>query len=126
MTNMNPEFVKAVIAAARGFKAADKKDPSVEGRALAEYLKSDAPLGKEERELLSELVTGQWRRPNHRTESLKSASIRASVDILQKSHLRNGIKKSKNDCAIEYAESQNLDVERVINLVRRSKNRKNL
>ncbi len=55
-----------VARAGRAFKPVDGKDPTTEGAALAEFLRSDAPLGPDERELLAQLVTGEWGRPNGR------------------------------------------------------------
>lgn len=55
-------FTGLVSRAGRGFVAAQGKNPEIEGAALAEYLRSDKPLGRGERELLAELVQGHWRK----------------------------------------------------------------
>lgn len=57
-----------IVRAGRAFVAAKGKDPAGEGAKLAEYLRSDAPIGAEERELLAELVTGEWRNKKGRPE----------------------------------------------------------
>ena len=56
-------FTNIVVQAGRAFIAAKGRDPEKDGRALADYLLSDEPLGPEERRLLAELALGNWRRP---------------------------------------------------------------
>jgi hypothetical protein len=55
-----------VFRAGRAFVAAKGKDPEVEGKALADWLRSGADIGENERELLAELVTGEMRLPKGR------------------------------------------------------------
>ena len=50
-----------IIRAGRAFTAAKGKDPAIEGAELAEWLRSGAEIGPAEREMLAELVTGEWR-----------------------------------------------------------------
>ena len=54
-------FFHAVVRAGRAFVAAKGKDPAKEGVALAELLRAGCPLGPGERDLLADLVTGEWR-----------------------------------------------------------------
>ena len=54
-------FMNLVARAGYGFVAAKGKNPADEGAALAEYLRSSRPLGEVERQLLAELVMGDWR-----------------------------------------------------------------
>ena len=56
-------FSNIVVQAGRAFIAAKGRDPEVDGRALADYLLSDEPLGPDERRLLAEMALGNWRRP---------------------------------------------------------------
>lgn len=53
-------FTNAIALAGRAFVAAKGKDPENEGVELAKYLRADRPLSRAERELLAELVLGQW------------------------------------------------------------------
>ena len=55
-------FFHLVRKAAHAFIAAKGKNPATEGKELADYLRSDAPLGPGERDLLAEMVAGEWRR----------------------------------------------------------------
>lgn len=57
-----------IVRAGHAFVAAKGKDPAEEGAKLAEFLRSDEPIGKEERELLAQLVTGNWRNRKGRPE----------------------------------------------------------
>ncbi len=57
-----------VARAGRAFVAAKGKDPAIEGAPLAEFLRSDEPLGAGERELLAALVTGEWGLPKGRPQ----------------------------------------------------------
>jgi hypothetical protein len=50
-----------IVKAGRSFVSAKGKDPAEEGAELAEFLRSDEPIGKEERDLLAQLVTGECR-----------------------------------------------------------------
>lgn len=54
-------FLQLIVQAGRAFIAAKDMDPSEEGRDLAAFLRSDAVLGEAERELLAQLVLGEWR-----------------------------------------------------------------
>ncbi|MBR3370906.1 MAG: hypothetical protein IKG52_09765 [Rhodobacteraceae bacterium] len=57
----NQWITPLVVRAGRAFIAAKGKDPAVEGAALAEWLRSGAEIGPAEREMLADLVTGEWR-----------------------------------------------------------------
>jgi len=61
-------IIPLIVRAGRAFVAAKGKDPEIEGAALAEFLRSDEPIGQGERELLAQLVTGEWRMPKGRPE----------------------------------------------------------
>lgn len=70
MAIMDHRLTALVARAGRAFVAAKGKDPEIEGAKLAEYLRSDAPLGAAEREVLAEFVTGHWRNRKGRPERL--------------------------------------------------------
>jgi hypothetical protein len=59
-----------IVKAGRSFVSAKGKDTAEEGAELAEFLRSDEPIGKEERELLAQLVTGDWRNRKGRPERI--------------------------------------------------------
>lgn len=61
-------FLPLVVQAGRAFVAAKEMDPSEEGKALAEFLRSNNPIGAGERELLAQLVLGEWRNMAGRPE----------------------------------------------------------
>lgn len=61
-------FLPLVVQAGRAFVAAKGMDPSEEGKALAEFLRSNNPIGAGERELLAQLVLGEWRKMAGRPE----------------------------------------------------------
>lgn len=63
-------FMNSIVLAGRAFKAAKGKNPAIEGKDLANYLLSDRPLGLMERQLLAELILGEWRKPAGRGEVL--------------------------------------------------------
>jgi hypothetical protein len=67
-----------LVRAGRAFRAAQGKDPQIEGRDLAEWLRSGAEIGEAERELLAELVTGEWRQSKGRPNRPGPGSTRAS------------------------------------------------
>lgn len=62
------EIFPLILRAGRAFVAAKGKDPTIEGAKLAEFLRSDEPLGADEREMLAQMVTGEWRSPKGRPE----------------------------------------------------------
>jgi hypothetical protein len=64
----NQWITPLVVRAGRAFTAAKGKDPAVEGAALADWLRSGAEIGPAEREMLAELVTGEWRNRKGRPE----------------------------------------------------------
>ena len=68
MKDTNRWIIPFVVRAGRSFVAAKGKKPAEEGAMLAEYLRSDAPIGEQERELLAQLVTGEWRNRKGRPE----------------------------------------------------------
>ncbi len=68
MKASNQWITPLVVRAGRSFVAAKGKDPAEEGAALAKFLRSDAPVGPQERELLAQLVTGDWRNRKGRPE----------------------------------------------------------
>ena len=65
-------IIELVARAGGGFIAAKGKDPAVEGAPLAKWLLSDAEIKPGDRELLAELVTGQWRRSRRRSYGVGS------------------------------------------------------
>ena len=68
MKAIEHRFVAFVARAGRAFVAAKGKDPESAGTALAEYLRSGQPIGAGEREMLAQLVTGEWRNRKGRPE----------------------------------------------------------
>lgn len=63
------EYITPLIErAGRAFVAAKGKDPMVEGAPLAEWLRSGGEIGPNERELLAQLVTGDWLKRQGRPE----------------------------------------------------------
>ena len=68
MTASGYEIIPLIARAGRAFNAAKGKDPTIEGAKLADFLRSDAPLGPNERELLAQMVTGEWRNKKGRPE----------------------------------------------------------
>ena len=78
-------FTHLIVRAGRAFVAAKGKDPVEEGAALAEYLRSDRPLGEDERQLLAQLVTGHWRnRTGRQRVSAGSSRVLEIVAALRK------------------------------------------
>jgi hypothetical protein len=61
MISYDKEFFEALVDAGRSFRAVQGKDPEHYGSKLAQYLRSEKALGQGERELLAQLVTGEWR-----------------------------------------------------------------
>lgn len=60
--NIECEFDVAASRAARALRYTENRNPEIEGEPLAKYLRSNFPLGPAEREMLAELVVGNWRR----------------------------------------------------------------
>ena len=76
-----------IIRAGRAFRAAEGKDPEIEGADLADWLLSDAEITKGDREMLAELVTGQWRRKTKASSAVGSQRVQ---EILAYYHERVG------------------------------------
>jgi hypothetical protein len=73
--------------------AAKGEDYETAGADLARYLRSDKPLGPEEREILAQLVTGELRRPRGRPP--KSPS---NAEVVESSlQVRSNPSKAKKD-----------------------------
>ena len=118
-------FTDKVVRAAHAFVAAKGKDPVTEGAALAKYLRSDHPLGKEERDLLAELVTGSWRSEAKRPEVLPGqkqvvevvAALREAVDAgipKEAAKLEVANKFSISRGTVENYESMTIEREKMI------------
>jgi hypothetical protein len=88
-------FVTAAKRAGQAFAPASDKDPAVEGQALAEYLRSDSPLGKDERELLAQLVLGDWRKPPHRPTYGAGSNRIMAIVAHYRQLVAGGMQKSK-------------------------------
>ncbi|WP_294609349.1 hypothetical protein [uncultured Roseovarius sp.] len=103
-------IIGLVARAGRAFMAAKGKDPEIEGKPLAEFLLSDEHIGPYERELLAELVTGEWRRPKGRPKGVGPGHIYA---VLLVSDYRrrvseygpNGEEAAAQDTAIKFGVS---------------------
>ena len=65
---MDGQLLGFVMKAGKAFRAAKGQDPEVEGLDLANWLRSGAEIGEGERELLAELVTGEWRQRKGRPD----------------------------------------------------------
>jgi len=78
------KFINLVALAGNGFVAAKNKDPFYEGQLLADYLRSNKPIGKDERELLAQLVQGDWgRKPGRRVVTPSTPIVKAVVERLR-------------------------------------------
>jgi hypothetical protein len=97
-----------VVRAGRGFRAAEGKDPAIEGAALAEWLRSGAEIGEADRELLAQLVTGEWRR------SAGGESVNAGQEVVQNVvfELRQRVEKGEKKEAAKEAVAQEYGVSR--------------
>lgn len=82
MATGDANLIQLVARAGRAFRACEGLDPVVEGAALAEWLRSGAEIGAVERELLAELVTGEWRRPQGAPKR-KGAGHQDAIAIVQ-------------------------------------------
>ena len=56
------QVTSLVVRAGQAFIKAKGKDPEIEGKPLADWLRSGEQIGEMERELLAQLVTGEWRK----------------------------------------------------------------
>jgi hypothetical protein len=114
------EFADAVRRAGRALTASKGQNPEEAGLALANLLRSGAELGPGEREMLAELVTGQWRRrvgpPSRAGERRR---VREAVAALRDHYASKGEGRSLAACAEEWAEANGKDVDTVLNIVRR-------
>jgi hypothetical protein len=57
---MNSEFIFSVARAGEAFNKARGKDPEIEGKALADFLRSDAVIDERGRHMLAALVEGKF------------------------------------------------------------------
>lgn len=99
-----------VARAGRAFVAAKGKDPAVEGQALAEWLRSGAEIGPDEREMLAELVTGEWRARKGRPERKGPGTVYAMMLVADlegrlKSYGPRRSLAAKQDTAKRFGES---------------------
>ena len=114
MDSYDMEFFDAVLKAGRGFRKVQDKEPIESGSKLAEYLRSDKPLGKGERELLAQLVTGEMRNPSKPVGRAKN--IRLSVNNI----MRRNKSLSKADAVREFLkEHKNYNFEQVYRICTR-------
>src|SRR6056297_321528 len=108
---MSDRPITALVArAGRAFIAAKGKDPTVEGKQLAQYLRGDEPIGPNERELLAQLVTGEWRSPKGRPERVGPGHQYAVSLVLAyrrrvSEYGPNGEEAAAQDTALEFDES---------------------
>lgn len=100
MITYDANFADLIKRAGHAFVNAKGKDPAIEGSELAELLRSDAPLGAGERELLAQLVTGDLRRPTKKQRP--SWEIRQNIVNFYISRLIN--RGDEESAAIETAE----------------------
>lgn len=99
-SSVDAGFRLAVIRAGRAFVEAKNADPTIEGKELAEYLASDSPLGRGEREMLADLVIGAWRKPTGRRQV--TAGQRHVEDVV--TTLREKVKEGwKKEAAKKFA-----------------------
>lgn len=82
-----------IVRAGRAFVAAKGKDPEIEGAALAEWLRSGAEIGEGEREMLAELVTGEWRERPGAKETTPGTPIVKEVVAALRELVERGEKK---------------------------------
>jgi hypothetical protein len=76
MDSYDMQFFEMVLKAGRSLRKVQNKEPLEAGLQLAEYLRSDKPLERGERELLAQLVTGEMRNPSKpvgRNKNIRSA-----------------------------------------------------
>lgn len=112
MRLVNYHFSKAVRRAGAAFVAAKGKNPTIEGADLAELLLSGAEIGPGEREMLAELVTGQWRRGAGEAGKARELHPESKVVLEIVSSLRDkvagGIKKeaAKSEVAASFCVSR--------------------
>ena len=76
------KFFDAVLEAGRSFRAVQDKEPEISGENLAEYLRSEKPIGRGERELLAQLVTGEMRNSSKPTRN-HARTIKAAVRVIK-------------------------------------------
>jgi hypothetical protein len=86
-------FTEMVVRAGRAFVAAKGKNPIEEGGPLAEYLRSERPLGADERQMLADLVTGDWRNRAGRKEVTPSSPRVIKIVKALRKHEADGMKK---------------------------------
>lgn len=78
------DFFQMIIAAGHAFVAAKNGNPEEDGEPLAAFLRSEAPLGPGERELLAQLVLGDWRqRPGAKPVTASHPKVREAVSRLR-------------------------------------------
>lgn len=110
MRLINYHFSQAVRRAGAAFVAAKGKDPTIEGADLAELLLSGAEIGPFEREMLAELVTGEWRRRPGEAGKARELHPESTVVRMIVSSLRDkvacGIQKEA--AKLEVADSYNV------------------
>jgi len=109
MTN-KPSIMNILVRAGRAFRAVEGKDPQIEGRDLAEWLRSGAEIGEAERELLADLVTGEWRQSKGRPNRPGPGSARASEIVAFYTRRNDDLgprmtKKALHDTAQKFEES---------------------
>jgi len=101
MISYDKEFFEALVDAGRSFRAVQGKDPEHYGSKLAQYLRSEKTLGQGERELLAQLVNGEWRNA-HKHDNGHSKRIKEEVGRI----------RSKKKCTWNQAVEEFLDVNR--------------
>jgi hypothetical protein len=94
---IDSQLIEFVLKAGGAFRAAEGKDPEVEGLDLANWLRSGAEIGEGERELLAELVTGKWGKRKGRPDRVGAGHpyARAIVDFYLRCNADLGPRRTK-------------------------------
>lgn len=82
MITGDANIIHMIVKAGRAFRAVEDLDPEEEGAPLADWLRSGAEIGPAERELLADLVTGEWRR-SRGAPNRKGPGHAESIEIVQ-------------------------------------------
>jgi hypothetical protein len=90
---MKFEFLEAVIRAGEAFNKAKGKDPKLEGRTLAEFLRSDVVIDQESRFMLAALVEGKFLRGKGQPKRSGNVKKIFEVDARFSELMHEGIKQ---------------------------------